>query len=199
MPSKNNCDAAPFNWLSFSIYDSDNEMTNLNNTFIYFAYGSNMLSRRLNEKNRAPSASPIGNGYVSNRRLTFDKISKDGSGKCDMESTTNPTDRTYGVLFKISTSEKQNLDTAEGLGKGYNEEQVIVITQNGEEREAIAYIATNKKPILQPYHWYKDIVIAGAVEHKLPPSYIEWLRTFSSQQDTNTKRRAEQESLLFSG
>lgn len=172
-------------------------MTNLNDTFIYFAYGSNMLSRRLKAKNRAPSATPIGTGYVSSRRLTFDKVSKDGSGKCDIENTANSTDRAYGVLFKIVMSEKQKLGIAEGLDKGYQIEQVAVVAQNGEEHEAIAYVATEKEPALRPYHWYKAIVIAGAVEHKLPPSYIEWLRTFNSQQDPNTERRAKHESFLF--
>lgn len=156
-----------------------------------------MLSRRLKATNRAPSATPIGAGYVSGRRLTFDKVSKDGSGKCDIESTANLTDRAYGVLFKIAKSEKQKLGFEEGLGKGYKEETVIVITQNGEEYEASAYVATEKEPALRPYHWYKAIVIAGAVEHKLPLSYIEWLRTFNSQQDPNTERRAKNESLLF--
>jgi gamma-glutamylcyclotransferase len=169
-------------------------MTDLNdNTFTYFAYGSNMLSRRLKAASRAPSGEPIGTGYVSNRRLTFDKVSKDGSGKCDIESTADSTDRAYGVLFKIALLEKQSLDSAE---KGYEIERVKVVTQKGEVH-AIAYVATEKEAVLLPYHWYMAIVIAGAVEHKLPPDYIEWLRTFNSQQDPNSKRRSENESLLF--
>jgi cation transport regulator ChaC len=172
-------------------------MTNLSRTFIYFAYGTNMLSRRLKAGSRAPSATFIGTGYVSGRRLTFDKVSKDGSGKCDIESTTNPTDRVYGVLFEIDTSEEGKLDTAEGLGKGYKKETVTVIMQNREKNEAIAYVATEKEPVLLPYHWYKAIVIAGAVEHKLPPDYIEWLRAFNSQQDPNAGRCAENEAILF--
>lgn len=154
-----------------------------------------MLSRRLKE--RTPSATPIGVGYVSNRRLTFDKVSRDGSGKCDIESTTKPTDRVYGMLFKISAPEKSKLDEAEGLGKGYKEEQILVVMLNGETHNAIAYVATEKEPALRPYHWYKALVITGANEHKLPTDYVEWLRTFDSQHDPNAERRAKYESLLF--
>ena len=43
-------------------------------TFTHFAYGSNMLLRRLRAEERAPSAVPIGTGFLEGRRLTFDKV-----------------------------------------------------------------------------------------------------------------------------
>ena len=156
-----------------------------------------MFSRRLTAKERAPSAIPIGTGYVSNRRLTFDKVSRDGSGKCDIEFTGNSTDRAYGVLYEVALSEKSNLDKAEGLWEGYKKEQVLVVALNAKTYKASAYVATEKGPALRPYHWYKALVIAGATEHKLPTEYIEWLRTFDSQPDPNAQRRAVNESLLF--
>ena len=58
--------------------------------FVYFGYGSNMLTRRLTDPKRAPSARALGVGYVDKHRLTFDKISRgtrQNSGKCDMEAT----------------------------------------------------------------------------------------------------------------
>jgi gamma-glutamylcyclotransferase len=50
-------------------------------TSLYFAYGSNMFARRLSA--RTPSAMRIGTGFVEGRKLTFDKVSTDGSGKCE--------------------------------------------------------------------------------------------------------------------
>jgi hypothetical protein len=49
---------------------------------LIFAYGSNMLERRLTA--RTPSAIPVGTAYVEEYRLTFDKVSTDGSGKCEI-------------------------------------------------------------------------------------------------------------------
>lgn len=156
-------------------------------TFQYFAYGSNMLTRRLTAADRAPSAKPVGIGYVEGRRLTFDKVSKDGSGKCDAEKTGEKTDRVYGVIFEIDFTEKTALDEAEGLGKGYAEECVEVVTPAGKV-PLKPYIATKKESGLRPYHWYKVIIVVGAVEHGLPRDYVEWLRAFESIEDPNAER-----------
>jgi cation transport regulator ChaC len=168
-----------------------------NETVYCFAYGSNMLSRRVKTKDRAPSAEVFRTGFVQNRRITFDKLGSDGSGKCDIEDTDKSTDRAYGVVFRLPAKEEANLDRAEGLGKGYRKEQVKVITPEG-KCEAFTYVATRKDASAQPYHWYKALVIAGAVEHGLPAAYVEWLRTFTSKPDPDSKRRAENEAILFS-
>jgi len=92
-------------------------MASDNQSFLYFAYGSNMLTRRLAA--RTPSAVPEGFGYIEYFRLAFDKPSRDGSGKATIEATGTATDRVYGVLFRIETGEEGALDRAEGLDKGY--------------------------------------------------------------------------------
>ena len=161
-----------------------------------FAYGSNMLSARMRHPDRVPSARPVGVGYVTGHRLTFDKVSrKDGSGKCDAEQTGSVADRVYGVLYSVDKSEKARLDIAEGLNAGYEERSVNVVTVRGEKR-AVMYCATSKDPSLKPYHWYKALVLAGAVEHGLPFAYVELLRTVESVQDQDAVRRAEHERLL---
>lgn len=165
-------------------------------TFQYFAYGSNMLTRRLISTDRAPSAKAVGVGYVECRRLSFSKVSQDGSGKCDAEVTGKKTDRVYGVIFEIALTDKATLNDAEGLGKGYAEESVDVVTGSSNV-QAMTYIATKKEPVLRPYHWYKAITVAGAVEHGLPKDYVEWLRAFESIEDPNKERRAKNEALLF--
>ena len=72
-----------------------------------------MFTRRLTR--RTPSAAAVGIAYVEGYRLTFDKVSTDGSGKCDIEATGNAADRVYGVLFRIATAEAADLDDHEGL------------------------------------------------------------------------------------
>ena len=147
-------------------------------------------------KERAPSATVVKTGYVNGRRLTFDKVSLDGSGKCDIEETCNSGDRVYGVLYKINKLEKGALDRAEGCGNGYKEQTVDVLTSSG-TCQAVVYVATKKEPALRPYHWYKAIVIAGAVEHGLPEPYVKWIRTVESKPDPKIERRSENEKLLF--
>lgn len=161
--------------------------------FLYFGYGSNMLGRRLLE--RTPSAVCTGIGYVSGRRLTFDMASADGSGKCDIEPTDDRADRAYGVLYEIALDEKPILDRAESLGVGYREECVAVVTSDGEV-EASAYVALVTDRALRPYHWYRQIVIDGAVEHGLPDGYVDRLRAHVSKPDPDEDRRLLHESLL---
>jgi AIG2 family protein len=167
----------------------------MSDTFLYFAYGSNMLTRRL--KARTSSAITVGIAFVEGRRLTFDKASSDGSGKCHIEPTDNSTDRVHGVLFRIAVLEEDYLDAAEGFGKGYDKDRSMKVVTPYCTLQAVAYFATHRDSAHLPYHWYKALVVAGAVEHGLPKPYIEWLRTTVSQPDPDAKRRAENEALLF--
>src|SRR5258706_268593 len=96
--------------------------------FINFAYGSNMSTRRLCE--RVPSARVIGVGVLKGHKLCWHKVSKkDGSGKCDAALTDAGGAEVYGVLYEIALAEKPKLDSAEGLGAGYDEKDVVVECQ----------------------------------------------------------------------
>ena len=154
-----------------------------------------MLSIRMRAPDRVPSAKPLGFGFITGHRLTFDKVSEDQSGKCDAQATGDRRDRVYGVLYAIDKSEKRKLDAVEGFGNGYDEKTVRVAIANGLKR-AVMYYATRKDPARRPYHWYKAFVVSGAVEHGLPFSYIEWLRTTESVEDQNAERRFKNERLL---
>jgi len=163
------------------------------NMMLYFAYGSNMSSRRL--RGRVPSAKAIRIGYIQGYRLTFDKVSADGSGKCDAEETGNPQDRIFGVIYEIPAEEKGALDEAEGLGHGYEERTVTVFTDSGEQA-AVTYYATNKDKQLRPYGWYKAHVLAGAREHGLPKDYIAKIEQVEVLDDPD-KERVERELAIY--
>jgi cation transport regulator ChaC len=165
-------------------------------TFLYFAYGANMFSRRIQSPNIAPSAVAVDIGFVQGRRFTFGKVSRDGSGKCDIEITNNSSNRAYGVLYRVNAKDRENLNQAEGLGIGYSETNIQVVTAKG-TYTAMTYVGSYKEAMLRPYQWYKAFVVAGAIEHGLPAEYIEWLRTFEAQADSNANRRSEREALLF--
>jgi len=167
-------------------------------TFLYFAYGSNMLTRRLRDPKRAPTALFEDTGFVPRYRLTFNKRSRgkvQSSGKCNMEATGADADRVYGVLFRILRADKLNLDKEEGLNKGYRED-ALDVTVNDEARRAVVYLATETAADLRPYHWYKEFVVRGAEEHNLPADYIQRIRDVQSQPDPDKKRREENEAIL---
>ncbi|MFZ1991952.1 MAG: gamma-glutamylcyclotransferase family protein, partial [Alphaproteobacteria bacterium] len=134
-------------------------------TFDYFAYGSNMLPERLQA--RCPSAELLGRAYVKGHKVSFAKRSIDGSGKATIEIATDPNSTVHGVLFRIGIDELGSLDTAEGAGNGYNRcDKYSVIDADGAVVEAVTYIADSSAidPNLAPYDWYRDLVVAGAIE-----------------------------------
>lgn len=157
-------------------------------SFLYFAYGSNMLTRRLRE--RTPSARAVGVATLAGFELRWHKVSKDGSAKCDMVPAAATEARVYGVVFEIAMQDKRALDLAEGIGLGYREQLVKVETVQG-AIEAWTYRATNIDRLAQPYTWYKALVIAGAREHALPTSYVDALAAVPSKEDPRPERTAQ--------
>ena len=157
-----------------------------------------MLTERLRE--RTPSAQAEGVGFLPGYTLTFEKASvgqSGRSGKGDIRETRQPADRVFGVLFRIPRAEESALDDAEG--SGYAKREVEAQTDGG-VRRAVAYIAKEKTAGLHPYHWYKALIIAGAVQHGLPRDYIDGLWAFESQRDPlrNRTKKLEAETLLKS-
>ncbi len=163
------------------------------NTFLYFAYGSNMPSSRL--RGRCLSAEPIGVAELPDHELRWYKRSNDGSGKCDVVACSGK--RVIGVLYRIKDSDKTALDRAEGLGYGYEEIEVHVLL-DGNNVIAKAYQATATDESLTPYGWYKALVIAGAQEHGLPQDYIEQLKLVVSADDPD-RARHDKEFYLIEG
>jgi cation transport regulator ChaC len=162
---------------------------------LYFAYGSNMLSRRFKHSTRVPSARLVGVGSIQGYRLTFDKRSTSGSGKCDAEATGNLDDRVHGVVYEIPRDEKRRLDRVEALGQGYAE-KIVEVSLAGRPVSAIMYYATDKDISLKPYHWYKAHVLAGAQEHGLPDEYIASLERVQSIDDPDAGRTARETAIL---
>lgn len=158
--------------------------------FLYFAYGSNMSSRRLRAANRAPSAVAVTSASLAGYRLVFDKVSRDGSSKADCHHTGEPQDLVYGALFSVSEVDTHPLDVAEGaLGSkpGYRRAEVEVMTSAGLQR-ARTYLAVEKREGLLPYPWYVQHVLAGAMEFALPSDYVERIERQETMPDADANR-----------
>jgi gamma-glutamylcyclotransferase len=162
---------------------------------LYFAYGSNMLRERLLA--RVPGAKWLGVAHCDGRQLEFHKKSIDGSGKCDIPQTGNNADKVYGVLYDVPRSQKPDLDEAEGLGQGYNDEKIEVQFHDGQTKSAIAYFASPdaKKSGLIPYDWYLCLVLEGAKQNGLPDGYIASIAGVKAIPDPKPGRKTRIEAL----
>lgn len=156
----------------------------------YFAYGSNMSSKRL--RARTDSARPVGVYTLPAFALRFHKVGRDGSGKCDAFRTGDAADRVVGVLYDLDPQDEGPLDRIEGLGWGYRKEQVEVEGPGGDRESAFTYCAIRIDASLRPYSWYLEHVLSGAREAKLPKDYVvEIERQGTTPDPCEARERAE--------
>jgi gamma-glutamylcyclotransferase len=163
-------------------------------TFLYFAYGSNMLTSRL--RGRCKTARPIGRAWADAYDVAFSKKSADGSGKATLIPM--PVGhRHYGVMFEIALSELDALDRAEGAGHGYERIDRFPVTLIGSDpaEHVITYRASAVDPILKPYDWYLVLVIHGMIEHDFDPAQIACFRNVSYSNDPQPARKSRLEAL----
>lgn len=169
-----------------AVVRTDNPGRNRGGSFLYFAYGSNLLSARL--KARTPSARVAGRAILPRFELRWHKIGADDTGKCDVVFTDRPGDSVHGVVYVIRRAELKHLDRVEELGTGYYACNVP-IQLAGRRRLARTYRAIPTDPALKPLDWYKRFVVHGAREHKLPEEYIARLARTAAMIDPDQARR----------
>ncbi len=154
-------------------------------SFLYFGYGSNMLTARL--KARCQSTTPVCVAFAEGYRLTFAKPSIDGSGKGHLARARKRI-RQAGVLFEIDVTERDDLDNAEGLGAGYYRDDAFPVRRHDTKEivPATAYLAEKPDLTLVPYDWYLALIVAGAREHRFDRRRMRELLT--SQWRPHTKK-----------
>jgi gamma-glutamylcyclotransferase len=163
--------------------------------FVYFAYGSNMLSERLRAASRCPSAEVIGTATARDFSVCFGKRSTDGSGKAALVPQTGAT--ACGVLFSIDLSERVSLDAVEGHGYRPVDDFPVIQLGSREARKVRTYVAIEDylDQKLSPYDWYLALAVAGATQSRLPSAYVDALRAVRTIMDCEPMRSTRQEAL----
>lgn len=148
-----------------------------------------MSSLRL--KARCPSVRFVSIAILKGFRFAFNKQSKDGSGKANIVASQDE-DEVWGVIFDISDNEKPELDRWEGLGKGYYEKVIQVLTDKGQRVKVQAYLANKIIEGIQPYDWYQRHCLIGAREFGLPQGYVDMIASSKYSTDLDEERRAKE-------
>jgi len=164
-------------------------------TFLYFAYGSNMLSLRL--KDRCHSAKKLRIATAIDFELNFSKSSKDGSGKAGIVSAAGTS--VLGVVYQVDKGDLPALDKHEGAGFGYERiDNFSVLNPEDESVITTTYLPTMIDLKLKPYDWYLALVLAGAIENQFPKEYILRLRDVNFEPDcrANQEKKLEAMDLL---
>ncbi|XP_015510107.2 gamma-glutamylcyclotransferase [Neodiprion pinetum] len=156
------------------------------NKFLYFAYGSNLLAKRIRINN--PTAVRRDIGRLKDFRLDFATYSKRWHGA---SATIVPTENEYvwGAIWEIDNSDIASLDQQEGVeDKLYFSKIVDIETPNGSFLKCKVYQQCNNPQehltgnLLpqdrRPSAAYRDTILKGARESGIPSDYIKFLETF---------------------
>ena len=152
----------------------------------YFAFGSNLSSPRLLQ--RLPNVRVSCVATLNRHQLCWRKNDHGQSGKCDIEFTDDPTHQVFGVIYQMTHDEQRQLDRYESEGFGYQRKIVEVLTVGGEAIEAFTYYALDILEGQRPFHWYKEHVLRGALEHEFPAEYVDGIRATESIDDHDPLR-----------
>ncbi|GAV20192.1 AIG2-like family protein [Mariprofundus micogutta] len=133
----------------------------------YFAYGSNMSSKRLIE--RISSAKVLGTARLDDYIWCCNKLGRDGTAKANIMR--QDAAAVYGVLFSIKAKHCKPLDQIEN---GYRRIEVE-LDFDGEKKSAFTYqseLITNHPPTES----YVSFIIDGLIEHRFPEAYVREIR-----------------------
>lgn len=134
----------------------------------YFAYGSNLLTSRM--QGRVPSARACGPARLRAHRLTTDKRGRDGTGKANLRREAGQF--VWGVLWSLDSEHWAQLDAVEG---DYRRIAVRVENAAGERIQAETYISEHLTADSVVAPAYKRCMVDGAREHGLPDDWVRLL------------------------
>lgn len=153
----------------------------------YFAYGSNMQFKQMQE--RCSSAAFLGIARFPGYKLAFTRYSNRWEGGvADMIKSKGT--EVYGVIYTLSEKDLDSLDQCEGYNgnraaslNSYNRREIEIVTTDRIESsvKAWTYFATKQADFLPPSARYLQQIIEGAISSGFPEIYIAHLRTIPSR------------------
>lgn len=145
---------------------------------LYFAYGSNMLARRIQAANRAPGAISLGAARLDGHVLVFDlqgmiNGETTGGGVANIRQSRGQS--LWGVLYWMPPEQLKRLNDLEA---GFGYEVLFEPVFSPAFGQVAAYYYRAEKNLvaqLAPQAAYRAYLLDGAKENDLPPDYCQAL------------------------
>uniref|UniRef100_A0A8D3B501 Gamma-glutamylcyclotransferase n=1 Tax=Scophthalmus maximus TaxID=52904 RepID=A0A8D3B501_SCOMX len=149
-------------------------------TFLYFAYGSNLLKERLQLKN--PSATVHCVARLKDYKLVFGNHKGFASdrwrgGVATIEHSQG--DEVWGVVWRMNMSDQESLDSQENVMVGAYSPVELLVKTKGQELSCRTYIM-NSCVYAPPSPQYLQVIMMGAEQNSLPEDYREKLRAIKT-------------------
>mgnify|MGYP005672718975 CR=1 FL=1 len=127
----------------------------------YFAYGSNMNPERM--RKRGVDFLIREHAILDGWRLVFNKVASRNFREGYANIERDETDTVEGVLYTLGEEDMEKLDVCEGYPCQYDRMTVRVRLDNGEEMQAVTYVAVPDivKDGVKPSRKYLNHLLAG--------------------------------------
>ncbi|XP_051575408.1 gamma-glutamylcyclotransferase-like isoform X2 [Myxocyprinus asiaticus] len=149
-------------------------------TFLYFAYGSNLLKERLQLKN--PSATIYCVARLKDYKLVFGNHKgllslRWHGGVATIEHS--PGDEVWGVVWRMNMSDLESLDSQENVMMGTYSPTEVSVSSSGLDLNCRTYIM-NSCVYAPPSPQYLQVIVMGAEQNGLPEEYQEKLKSIET-------------------
>lgn len=160
-----------------------NNFNMLQENVLYFAYGSNLSLKRL--ENRVGNVDVYGNHRLYGYKLTFDACSQFGDAYANIQKSDNPSDFVEGVLYEMTPVQFSILDKYEGL---YDRNYFVL--PNG--RICCTYVSyVSKNDYSYPSVDYLNIIIDGYKTWQLTQiGYLLKVKSLSEYREREEKKKS---------
>lgn len=162
----------------------------IQNTILYFSYGSNMLAERM--RWRVGKANKVGTYKLKGYTLVFNCGYRD-SAYANIIKSENKNDFVEGVLWEISSRQLYDLNRFESFPFNY---EMFWFIHGGRVAYGYISIADWFKTEGRPSKEYFDIMLEGALENDLQFTYNKLLEY---EKQHKIYDRKEPEDYLFEG
>jgi AIG2-like family len=146
---------------------------------LHFAYGSNMS--RAVMRRHAPAAEAVGVAALAGYRFV---ITADGYASVVPRRAAT----VYGVVWRLSARDRVTLDAWENVAAGLYRAETLPVRHAAGRRPALVYTARPRQPG-PAKAGYMELVIAAALEWRLPRAYIVSLQRWLPRQPAGTGLR----------
>ncbi|RXN05196.1 gamma-glutamylcyclotransferase-like protein [Labeo rohita] len=141
-------------------------------TFLYFAYGSNLLKERLQLKN--PSATDYKLVFGNHKGLASQRWH---GGVATIEHSLG--DEVWGVVWRMNMSDLDSLDSQENVKMGTYSPVEVNVSTSVQDFSCRTYIM-NSCIYAPPSPQYLQVIVMGAKQNGLPEDYQEKLRSIET-------------------
>lgn len=140
-----------------------------NVTLLYFAYGANMNHKHM--KDICSNSRFVKRVFLEDHKIIYDGYADYMKRRARANLVSFEKGVVWGGLYEIDESDLPSLDVSEFYPNSFDKKSIVVKDEDGKTYEVIVY-CREKRELCAPSTEYRQAIIQGAKDCKLPQEYI---------------------------